>query len=51
MIDGQIWANIWGTECIARICPATGQARARRAAARRGARMRRGARQHARGWG
>ena len=25
MIDGEIWANIWQTECIARICPATGR--------------------------
>ena len=24
MINGEIWANVWQTECIARICPATG---------------------------
>jgi glutamine cyclotransferase len=24
-IDGEIWANIWQTECIARICPETGK--------------------------
>ena len=24
-IDGEIWANIWMTECIARICPESGQ--------------------------
>jgi glutamine cyclotransferase len=25
MVDGQVWANVWYTPCIARICPATGQ--------------------------
>jgi glutamine cyclotransferase len=25
MVDGEVWANIWQTQCIARICPATGQ--------------------------
>jgi len=25
MIEGEIWANIWQTECIARICPQTGK--------------------------
>ncbi|GBF98197.1 hypothetical protein Rsub_10697 [Raphidocelis subcapitata] len=25
MVDGEIWANIWQTECVARICPETGQ--------------------------
>jgi hypothetical protein len=25
VVDGQVWANIWYTPCIARICPATGQ--------------------------
>lgn len=24
-IDGEIWANIWQTECIARICPDSGK--------------------------
>jgi hypothetical protein len=24
-INGEIWANIWQTECIARICPDSGQ--------------------------
>jgi glutamine cyclotransferase len=24
-INGEIWANIWLTECIARICPESGQ--------------------------
>jgi glutamine cyclotransferase len=24
-IGGEIWANIWQTECIARICPETGK--------------------------
>ena len=23
-VDGEVWANIWQTECIARIDPATG---------------------------
>jgi glutamine cyclotransferase len=27
-IDGEIWANVWQTECIARICPATGMVKA-----------------------
>lgn len=27
-IGGEIWANIWQTECIARICPDTGKVRA-----------------------
>jgi glutamine cyclotransferase len=26
-IDGEIWANVWQTECIARICPGTGKVR------------------------
>jgi glutamine cyclotransferase len=25
MIDGEIWANVWQTECIARISPSTGK--------------------------
>jgi glutamine cyclotransferase len=24
-INGEVWANIWQTECIARICPTTGR--------------------------
>lgn len=24
MVGGEVWANVWMTECIARICPATG---------------------------
>jgi glutamine cyclotransferase len=24
-INGEIWANIWQTECIARICPDSGK--------------------------
>lgn len=24
MVGGEIWANVWQTECIARICPQTG---------------------------
>lgn len=24
-IDGEVWANIWMTECIARVCPTTGK--------------------------
>jgi len=25
MVDGEVWANVWYTPCIARVCPATGQ--------------------------
>ncbi|KAI8463079.1 MAG: glutamine cyclotransferase precursor-like protein [Monoraphidium minutum] len=27
VIDGEVWANVWQTPCIARICPATGAVR------------------------
>jgi glutamine cyclotransferase len=26
-VDGEVWANIWQTDCIARICPDTGKVR------------------------
>lgn len=25
MVDGEVWANIWQTPCIARVCPTTGK--------------------------
>lgn len=28
MIGGEVWANVWQTECIARICPETGKVKA-----------------------
>lgn len=25
MVNGEVWANVWYTDCIARVCPATGK--------------------------